>query len=357
LRLRDLALVGALVLLGGFALADALRDDGSGRSATAEETTVSRPAPAETEVRTTPFVTDGRTDETSFPPPTETRPEPVEQPRQLFAEVPGAPGDLLFVDDDGCRLRDVSAATGVEFPLPRTETSCELWVPRVGTRAAYGIEGASGDLTPFRLIDVAHPQRDLGTYLRFDDVVWSSDGQRIAWCNSARSGVDLEVRRSARTLDFCPRAYTPDGKLAHTRDRELLVGGRRLLEASRHIEHVSWGRDGSLALVLENGRIERRVGRRVTHAVRLPSELVRLPLELSPDNCAALVMAGYEVYLVNVGCFPGTAPRSFEGVEAAWSPDGKWIAVAELEAIAFHRVIDAYRVVRWDAKARTLAWR
>ena len=78
--------------------------------------------------------------------------------------------------------------------------------------------------------------------------------------------------------------------------------------------------------------------------------------DLAPDNCAALSVSGDVVRLIDLGCFQGRAPRTFKGVYADWSPNGKWIAVAEPDAVVFHRVVGREASVRWDVVAGQLAW-
>jgi hypothetical protein len=354
---RDVALVAAVLLLGGFAVADAVRKDAS----------------------TTPLST------------TAERSDTVPR-RETFVGLPVA-GDLAVTTGDDCRLRDFSVSTGIEYPLPRIETTCDLWAPPLGNRLAYAIGQTTLAVTgPIRFIDVGRPLLDLGTFEAFSGVHWSRDGQRAAWCESATSGRVYEVgafdiesgRRAVRRVDFCPRAFTPDGRLASTLDRELLVEGRTLLVADGHIDHVQWGQDGSLGLLLDGARIERRVGRRVTHSVDLPGPFRFVPRALlSPDNCAALLQQRARIHILDVGCFRGRdsitnispdnclnrrqvnisrcasfpSPRSFPGLSAVWSPDGEWIAVAELDAVAFHRVVGRYEAIRWETSANRLAWR
>jgi hypothetical protein len=43
-------------------------------------------------------------------------------------------------------------------------------------------------------------------------------------------------------------------------------------------------------------------------------------------------------------------------VYADWSPDGKWIAVAEPDAVVFHQVVGGEASVRWNVVAGQLAW-
>jgi hypothetical protein len=351
---RDLAIIGAVVVLAGFAAADALRDE-------------ERPTPR------------GPTTETTVGSASEST-AADERRRETFPDV-ATGGSLAFTSGDHCRLRDASVSTGLEFPLPRFETNCHVWAPPVGNRLAYGLARSYGDAVPIRFLDIGQPLADLGTFEASSDVIWSADGMRAAWCDSARTGFDYEVGHERRRLSFCPLAYTSAGGLAHTSDRELLVDGRALLTAPDHIEQVASGRDGSLALLLDTARIERLVNGRRTQEVRLPRTITTGPVVFSPDNCAVLVPERERIQLVDVGCFRGRgaitnispdnclsrrkvprcerypAPRSFPGFAADWSPDGQWIAVAEPDSITFHRVVGRYDAVRWDASAKGLAWR
>lgn len=356
---RDAALVAAVLVLGGIAVADGLRSDAS--------TTVERTESERSATETTAA-------------------------RRIFPDLPVA-GDLAITSGDDCSLRDFSVASGLEYPLPPIATTCALWAAPVGNRLAYATGSANlAPTAPIRFLDVGRPLLDLGRFDATGDVVWSADGLRAAWCLSGKTGREYVVgdfdtesgRRSVRPLAFCPRAFDPAGRLAATTGRRLLVGGRTLLVAPLPIDLVRWGRDGSIGLLLAGRRIERRVGGRLTHAVDLPGPFRYSPrVLLSPDNCAAVLIRRNRVHLVDVGCFRGRdsftnispdnclnrrqvdisqcarfpAPRSFGGISAAWSPDGEWIAVSELDAIAFHRVVGRYEVVRWEASANSLAWR
>lgn len=332
---RDLAIIAAVVILGALATLDALRGDG--------------PAPAP-DTRDTDAATE------TGPPA-----------RETFPPVPTR-GSLAFTAGGDCRLRDVSVSAGTEFPLSRIETACELWAPPATTRLAYAVLSTDpqGGTTPIRFIDAGRSEEDLGTFEAFGDVIWSQDAQRAAWCDSATSGFEYKVGQSdldtggfaVRQLDFCPRAYTHEGKLAYTVDRELVVEGEAPVDVGHHIVQVAWGTDGSVGLVLDTGshlRIERREGSRVTHRSRL-REVVGMPVVFSPDNCAALMVGIGSVRVIDVGCFRG-APMAYEGNAAAWSPDGQWVAIARAFQIVFQRLIGGDALVTWDASANTLAWR
>lgn len=333
MRIRDLAIVAAVLALAVFAVADALRTDGA--------------PPASPTIEANDGTNDAATTDTNDG----ARPE-------SFAGIP-APGSLAFTDAEDCRLREVDVGTGLEFPLPRIPTSCELWAPPNGERLAYGLGGSFGDAVPFRFVDLNHSRRDLGAFQAlFGFVTWSADGQRAAWCDNAREGFDYELGRDILRLARCPRAYTPAGEVAYVRGRRVLVDDRTVLTASGRVDHVSWGQDGSLALLLDGWRLERRQGTRVTHRANLPTRLRgRLPI-MSPDNCAALFpVGGAEVHVVELCLESEIGP--FRGTAAAWSPDGNWVAVADDDEIVFYpfgrRAVER-DVARWHASARELAW-
>ena len=149
--------------------------------------------------------------------------------------------------------------------------------------------------------------------------------------------------------------------------QQIVVGRRPLLKARRPVWQLAWGIDGSLAVLVEGCRVDRYEGGRLVGAARVPRSTLpyfgRLdcPLgdissDLAPDNCAALSVGGAVVQLVDLGCFQGGAPRNFKGVYADWSPDGKWIAVAEPDAVVFHRVVGRDASVRWNVAVGQIAW-
>jgi hypothetical protein len=118
---------------------------------------------------------------------------------------------------------------------------------------------------------------------------------------------------------------------------------------------VAAGTDGSLALLVDGQRLDRYEDGQLVSSTYTPAGPVGNPA-LAPDNCAALSVVSGAVQLIDLGCFPGDAPRTFPGVYAAWSPDGEWIAVAESDAVAFHRVVGPETTVRWDMAVGQLAW-
>lgn len=321
------------MLLAGFAAADAFRGEGA-----------PTPPPA-----TGPAGEEASSDDD---------PAPGERRATRLPPVPGTSGVLVFTDNVRCALREVALPGATEFPSVVASSSCDLWAAPVSAKVAYGIGSSSEDTVPFRLIDLTHPNRNLGGYRAlFGFIVWSHDGQRVAWCGGSRAGFDLEPGGEARRLPQCPAAYTPENEIAYAVGDRLVVEDRTILRASGGITYAAWGSDGSLALGLDGRRLERFADGRRTHALDLPRELHgRLP-RFSPDSCAALFRRDETIHVVDIGCFAGVAAREYRATAAAWSPDGEWIVLAERETIAFHRVVEPRRLVRWPVGASQLAWR
>jgi hypothetical protein len=327
---RDVLILAAVLLVGGFAVADSLRGEGTPTRPEARETTTAAAT---------------------------TAPNDVQLGRRKFPPLPGVGGSVVFTDAEGCAVREVALPGGDELPNVVRSSSCELWPAPVTAKIAVGIGASSRDAVPFRFVDLAHPSRNLGGYRAlFGFIIWSPDGQRAAWCGASRTGFDLELGRAARRLPHCPAAYTPLGEIAYALGERLVVEERTALRASGGITLARFGEDGSTAVVVEGRRIERYVDGDLAGELDLSGGLEGRVPAFSPDNCAALFRAGERVRLVDVGCSPHRS-RSFPGTAAAWSPDGEWVAVAERGTIAFYRLGEDEPVVRWPAGASQLFWR
>jgi WD40 repeat protein len=327
--------IGAVVLIAGFAAADAIR---------------------------------GRARESRIPPVTsvgeQTTPTRLSGPQPQQGAPPGwsvgkVPGALVFTDATDCRVRVVGLGGGVERPEARFAGTCSLWSPPVTQRFAYGLGPTSADgFAPFRIADLAQPHEELGGYRAlFGVVVWSADGQRVAWCGRRRTGFDLEVGGPARRLPHCPVAYTPDNRIAYAIGNRLIVDGRTLVRAHGGITFVHYGTDGSLAIVEDGKRLVRYDSSgRLDASVSVPEG--RTPI-LSPRNCGALFkpFGGLgRISFRELPCYRGRPLSDFFGRDAAWSPDGAWVAVAERSEIAFYRVTAPGRSLSWPAAAAQLAW-
>jgi hypothetical protein len=331
-KTRDLAIVAAVVLIGGFAAADALRNrasDAPPRTAAATRTEEDR--------RVT---TSGDEAREQFPPLT-------------------APGSLVFADAGGvgCQLREVSVGTGIEFPLPRIFTECELIASPRGDGIAYQPAGVFADVpeaTVFRFLDLNHARRDLGAATAlFGLIAWSRDGQRAAWCDRVGSGFDYELGREAVRLDHCPQAYTPQGRTAHTDGRRILVGDRVVFTSRSHIDHFLWSADGSLVVLVEGNRLERWDDGRRTAAVNLPDTVRGFPILAPNDHFVAFTQPGLVVHVFDL---ERKRDWTVPGQAAAWSPNGEWLAAAEDEAITFYDVAGTAGKVRWTVAASAVAW-
>jgi hypothetical protein len=330
---RDFLILGAVLLVGGFAVADSLR---------------SEEAPERREARTT-----GTERSTTV------SREQSRLGREKLPDVPGAGGSLVFTDAETCAVREFDLPSGQEFPNLVRSSSCELWAAPVTYKVAVGVGPPARDAVPFRFLDLTHPRRNLGgSRAYFGRLVWSADGQRAAWCTRPGVGFDVELGRGANRLRDCPAAYTPAGEIAYARGDSVVVGERVVQRASGGVTYVRFGTDGSLAVIVDGRRVERYVDGRLRGEAELHGALEgRIPI-LSPDNCAALVRTGSRMRLLDLGC-SRVPDRStlFPGTSAAWSPDGRWLAVAGTDEIAFYELARNGREIYWPVGASQVAWR
>lgn len=330
---RDLVILAAVLLVGGFALADTLR-----RATT--------PEPAREAGRTT---TAGETT-------TAESPDEPDVGRASFPSVRGAGGSIVIAESGTCAVRELDVATGLELPNVVARSTCELWAAPVSAKVAVGIAEEQGDAVPFRFLDLAHPRRNLGTSeAAFGFLVWSADGQRAAWCNRRLVGIDLELGGGRRLLEGCPAAYTPEGEVAYARGSEVATDEGTILRASGGVTAVHFGGDGSVGVVVEGRRIERYENGELTDALDLDERLQgRLPV-FSPDNCTGIWRAGDRVRLVDLGC-SSVAGAAFPGHAAAWSPAGDWVVVGGPSDLVFHD-LETGEEFAWPVGAARVFWR
>ena len=233
-------------------------------------------------------------------------------------------------------------------------------MPPVGSRLAYGLGPSSPDgLHPFRIADLGSPNLELGGYRAlFGVVIWAPDGQRVAWCGRNRTGFDLEIGGPSHRLPRCPVAYTPEDEAAYAVGNRLLVGERTVLRADGGITYAHFGQDGSIAIVVDGQRVERWKDGALVTRVALGNGLQGKTPILRSDNCGALFRTGnHGIRLLDLGCLPGLPDRSYSGDDAAWSPDGTWVAISQPKRVAFERVVGFRLEVSWPARAAELAWR
>ena len=327
MRARDLAIVGAVLVLGGFALADSLRGG----------------PPHESAAPTTPTGT-----------------VPVPEIGVSQKPVRNTSGALVFTDLTGgdCRLRGYVVPSGRAVQLPPTTTNCQVWAPLRTSRIAYGVPTVPSEAsTSFRFLDLSHPLRPAGG--RFESsthtVVWADSGQRAGWCDAAGKGIDYDLGEEIRPVPACPIAYDPDDRPAYTKDFRLFAGAQLVYGGPGSVHDAHWGDDGSLALLLDLNRITRIApdGSRKTRPLEVAAQDRRLTF--SHDNCAAFWGDGAEIHVLDLGCFRA-GDLTFDGVTAAWSPDGRWIALAQPTKIEFQQLLGGDASGSWPLRAGGLAW-
>ena len=332
MRGRDLAIVAAVVLVGGLALADALRTSGDDTSAGPTQS-----AP------------DGR----EGPEPQPNAPEDWPAGRLR--------GTLVFTDAEDCRIRVIGLGGGRERPAGDLVGFCRLWTAPIGQRIAYdtgSLRGSPGD--GFAVVDLRRAGVELASFRTLDvgtDVLWSPDAERVAWCTTNGVGQEFEIgTERPRTLARCPIAYTPEGQPVFSVGRRLVSEGRTIVVEQDPIVQAHWGQNESLLVVLAGGTVRRYAGAGDLVGVQeisLPEAHVITP---SPDNCAVAFFDTGQIRVKDVGCF--RAPeRAFIGLDAAWSPDGFWLAVTGPDGIEFHRVLGGEETLEWPARAAQLFWR
>ena len=331
---RDLLILAAIVLVVGFAVADALRSDGE-RVESRETTT----EPDQGQVTT------------------------VEQDgdlgRSMMPAVNGAPGSIVLSEAGSCAVREFDLPTGLELPNVVANSTCDLWAAPVTAKVAVGIEEPAGDAIPFRFVDLNDPGRDLGaSEAAFGFIIWSHDGQRAAWCNRRLMGIDLELGGPRRLLRDCPAAYTPGGEIAYAMGNRLVVENRTALRASGQITSVHFGEDASVAVIVEGRRIERYTRRGRTDAFDFPERFEGRTPVLSPDNCTAAFRAGDRIRLLDVGCSSiGPSGSIFPGHVLDWSPDGDWIVVGGATETTFYHLVGETESVVWPIGSAEIVWR
>src|SRR5206468_1485222 len=173
----------------------------------------------------------------------------------------------------------------------------------------------------------------------FGVVIWSADGQRVAWCGRDRTGYDLEIGGPAHRLPRCPVAFAPGDEIAYAVGNRLIVGGKTVVRTNGGITYAHWGTDGSLAVVVSGDRLLRYgPDGKLTGSFSVPQG--KTPI-LSPRNCGAFFrpFAGPgKILFKDLGCFTGREPGTEFGRDVVWSPDGTAFAVAEDDAIVFQRI-------------------
>jgi hypothetical protein len=315
MRARDALLVGAVTLVIGFAALDALRGEAD------SEPQAVRPVP----------------------------PEVSEEAGRIRADLPRDLAGRLIFTDEQCRVVELELSQGAALARTRRVGSrCGLWAPQAGDRIAYGAGPADDERLWFRIADLSEG-RDSRAYLAVSEPIWSPDGMRLAWCSPDRSGFEFDVgRRRFRALDECADAYTVSGEPASIRGQRVLAGGEVVFTHRRRVSQVSFGDDGSVAV--SAGRdIELYRKARDPYPLYTVSDVrFRDRPIFGPGNCGTLLRSPHtgsppEVTVLALGCARIRGSRVVPGNEAAWSRNGRWIAVANVREIALYDVTDPAR--------------
>jgi len=324
-RSSTIVLVACLIAIAGFALADALRDEND-----------AGPAVAESEPTTTEQL------ERTLPPDLLT-------------------GRLVFIDGN-CGLAVIELTRAVIVRIPDVETNCALSAPVRVPRLAYGVGEIQVGPVSYRVTDFSRPERVLGRLrARPGSLRWAPDGGRLAWCNPAGRGAELRLGRRVRPLPGCALAYTQGGEPVYGVGNRLVAGKRdQLPRTAGRITAAAFGADRSIAIALDGARI--RVYRPGSDVVEtpIPRRVRGVTPIFAPDNCGAIFLTPHRgqpprVLLIDLGCLGGRE-RDVSGRKAAWSPDGRWFAVAEERTIAFSRVDASRPVLRLPGTANQLVW-
>ena len=267
MRPRDLLIVAAVLLVAGFAAADALRGLGGGPAAT--------PPTAPAGTQSGESITD---------------PSRTAHPR---LHRRGAPRPHRVhrgnVRDPGARPAD---RNDLPAPPPRRHVQALVAAPLRAACLQPSVEASLRGALPHRRSGprLSGPGPVPGPH-RLDSC-GAPDGQRVAWCDARGKGRELEIGEATPAeLPGCPAGYTDVGNLVYVHGRELRVGDRLLVRASGGIDAISFGDDGSVALAVDGRTIQvyRRTGGRLSSAAEFglaPPLQGRVPT-FSPDNCGA----------------------------------------------------------------------
>jgi len=325
-RPRDLAVIAAVLLVGAFAIADAVRGN---------HHEPARIGPSDTKATTTPN-------------PVQGVPEP---PQGLPAS-----GTVVFTDGETCSLREFDVASGTELPhRGRIRTNCFFTAPILSGRVAIGLGGVSA-IRPFQLMNLLAPKRDLGRHRALlGTIEWASDGQTVSWCTTATRGFLTSFEAPPTRVPGCPAAFTADDEPVFVRKHSLVIAGRAVAHGTTPIEWVSAPPNAPWIVIIRGNVAERWSGDRRLGRTVLPGWIRRARPTLSTNGCEIGARRGLAVFVLPLDC-SREPPRSYPGREIAWSPDNHWVAVAARHSIDFYHEDDLGPLARWRLVASHLAW-
>jgi hypothetical protein len=327
---RDALLVAALAVVAAAAVADTVVR-GSGEPATEARTRAEPRTPA---------------------------PSPAE---------PDRPAGTLLYSDAACVVHELDLASRETVAVAPTAEGCYgLWAPAGGERFAYAVEAreeAGTRRVVLRVRERSGSSFDAGPFeARSSSVVTASDGT-VGWCRPVRGG-ELYAWRTADLvrLPACPATLTPRGIPVYMAGRQILFGRAAVRTFDGPAPFLSVGGDGSLALVTRGRASLYRPADnpRPVGTVLVPP--FRDRPAFAPDNCAVALPSQPRddppsIRVRGLPCQGAPRPWTFPGFDAAWSPDGRWIAVTDGVAVRVYSVGDPARdPIGLPVRAGHIAW-
>ena len=288
--------------------------------------------------------------------------------RHLRTAAPLRPGLLagrLVLTDADCAVRVIDLAR-LRPAGRRREASCGLWGSPRGDRFAYGVDVDRAVDRPsralaFRIGTLENRAFDADLHHGVPGSIrWSPDGRRVAWCDHYGTPVELDLDASGRRrLPACPVGYTTSGRRAYVSGGRVVVDGRTIVVAPAPPSLVNFAENGTIGVVTPREIVVYEARGEARATVARPHSR-GAPL-LAPNNCAALVRSPHDAGPPQVALLPlacrGVRGRAFVGSDAAWSPDARWIAVADDAGITFYPFARPGHRLRLAVRAQNLLWK
>jgi hypothetical protein len=302
------------------------------------------------------------------------------------------PGRLVVVTGDDCRVRVIDLAgptLGAEGP----RTDCGLWSSATADVAAVSQPREPGTPSSFarvslvRLADPPEPVREIG--LAAGEVAWSANSTRVALCGTDGTTAIHDVAGGIeREVDGCGPRFAADGSLLTSPTRvfgdQLLRDGEIELDAADLMQGFDPSTSGELDVLAYDETVD---GLLAVSVLRLEPLGSRAVLQLWQDGD---MVAGVELprrfgvgsrrlgeyvrfnptgTVLALGPSAARDPMTFVDLRLrrtsleldyqrafAWSPDGKWLAVALDREIAVYSENSAEPVYRLPLEVAALGW-